>query len=91
MNMAETMQDVAENVETEEVEIELPSEEGKETETLTEAVEQQQSEETQEVSEDHDQEVAEYSDSVKNVSTSLPIKCVKLRDVNKQHLNLHRV
>mgnify|MGYP003150398088 CR=1 FL=1 len=72
MNMAETMQDVAENVETEEVEIELPSEdEGKETETPIQAVEEQQSEE---VSDDHDQEVAEYSDSVKKRIDKLTYK-----------------
>jgi len=75
MNMAETMQDVAENVETEEVEIELPSEdEGKEIETSTQAVEEQQSEETQKVSEEHDQEVAEYSDSVKKRIDKLTYK-----------------
>ena len=75
MNMAETMQDVAENVETEEVEVEIPSEdEGKETETPIQAVEEQQSAETQEVSEDHDQEVAEYSDSVKKRIDKLTYK-----------------
>jgi len=68
MNMAETMQDVAENVEAEEVEIELPSEdEGKEKETSLEVVEET-------TPEDHEQEVAEYSDSVKKRIDKLTYK-----------------
>ena len=66
--MAETMQDVAENVEAEEVEIELPSEdEGKEKETSLEVVEET-------TPEDHEQEVAEYSDSVKKRIDKLTYK-----------------
>ena len=73
MNMAETMQGVAENVEIEEVEIELPLEnEGKEQEISLEAVEQSTAEEP--VSEGHDQEVAEYSDSVKKRIDKLTYK-----------------
>lgn len=68
MNMAEPMQDVAENVEVEEVEIELPSEdEGKEKETSLEVVEETTPEE-------HEQEVAEYSDSVKKRIDKLTYK-----------------
>jgi len=73
MNMAETMQGVAENVETEEVEIELPSEdEGKET--SLEAVEEITTTVEEPVSEEHDQEVAEYSDSVKKRIDKLTYK-----------------
>jgi hypothetical protein len=73
MNMANSMQDVAENVEIEEVEIELPLEnEGKEQEISLEAVEQSTAEEP--VSEGHDQEVAEYSDSVKKRIDKLTYK-----------------
>ena len=71
--MAETMQGVAENVETEEVEIELPSEdEGKET--SLEAVEEITTTVEEPVSEEHDQEVAEYSDSVKKRIDKLTYK-----------------
>ena len=71
--MAETMQDVAENVEAEEVEIELPSEdEGKET--SLEAVEEITTTVEEPVSEEHDQEVAEYSDSVKKRIDKLTYK-----------------
>jgi len=71
--MAETMQGVAENVEAEEVEIELPSEdEGKET--SLEAVEEITTTVEEPVSEEHDQEVAEYSDSVKKRIDKLTYK-----------------
>ena len=71
MNMAETMQGVAENVE--EVEIELPSEdEGKET--SLEVVEETTTTAEEPVSEGHDQEVAEYSDSVKKRIDKLTYK-----------------
>ena len=73
MNMAETMQDVAENVEAEEVEIELPSEdEGKET--SLEAVGEITTIVEEPVSDEHDQEVAEYSDSVKKRIDKLTYK-----------------
>ena len=73
MNMAETMQGVAENVEAEEVEIELPSEdEGKET--SLEAVGEITTTVEEPVSDEHDQEVAEYSDSVKKRIDKLTYK-----------------
>ena len=73
MNMAETMQGVAENVEAEEVEIELPSEdEGKET--SLEAVGEITTIVEEPVSDEHDQEVAEYSDSVKKRIDKLTYK-----------------
>jgi len=72
MNMAEPMQDVAENVQIEEVEIELtPDNEVKEQETSVEAVEQTAQDP---VSDEHDQEVAEYSDSVKKRIDKLTYK-----------------
>jgi len=71
--MAETMQGVAENVEAEEVEIELPSEdEGKET--SLEAVGEITTTGEEPVSDEHDQEVAEYSDSVKKRIDKLTYK-----------------
>jgi len=71
--MAETMQGVAENVEAEEVEIELPSEdEGKET--SLEAVGEITTTVEEPVSDEHDQEVAEYSDSVKKRIDKLTYK-----------------
>ena len=72
MNMAEPMQDVAENVQIEEVEIELtPDNEVKEQETSVETVEQTAQDP---VSDEHDQEVAEYSDSVKKRIDKLTYK-----------------
>ena len=74
MNMEQPMQDVVEDNETQEVEIELLSDnEEKETEK-TPVVEEKATTEVEEVSEEHDQEVAEYSDSVKKRIDKLTYK-----------------